>query len=192
MDSWHDEMQQEASKPKVVKMRSSRLRYWAAAACIVLVAGLSYLFLLSGGNTSAEELYADNFKPYQDLITMRDGSADAQIATAMETYRAGNFEDAVPLFDALMDSGHETAGLLLYSGIAHIAQPTPQTEEGIGHVEWIIANYKDSEYYFAAEWYLGLAYLQLPDSEKAKKQFEKISLLGNSYSAKADEILENL
>ena len=43
-----------------------------------------------------------------------------------------------------------------------------------------------------AEWYLGLCYLKLNDTEKAIIQFSKISQSNSTYKIRSEEIIKNI
>lgn len=158
-----------------------------AAAVITMLAVCSYLLL--PGEVATQQLFAEYFQPYPNIImpTVRGAvENDSTVkALAFKAYDQQNYEEAIRLFESLEQ---QDEGALLYLGNSYLALGEPK--KAIPYFEKVLADFDvfDEQ----AEWYLAVSYLKLEEREKAKVVLQKVVASGSAYTQKAQWILEKL
>ncbi|NNE76307.1 MAG: hypothetical protein HKN31_04460 [Pricia sp.] len=161
---------------------------WLVAASIALIAGLTY-FLPLNTTTSPQELYAQNFEPYRNVVhPITRGEADQDEKTkAFMAYQNGKYEEALPMFTELYNDTEESyflfykANALIQLNRAREAIPILQA-----HLQ------RKGELSDKTTWYLAMAYLQLGDKENAKIMLDDVIENGNYKVESAQQILKDL
>ena len=162
---------------------------WAGiAASIILVLGIAYLVFFTG-QTDPQQLYAQYYKPYPNIVTPAQRSGNEPANPALGLYEAGNYSEALTNIEQQMSAGSQAPYLVFYAGIA--ALNTDEESKAISYFEKVIAR-KDETFASPAKWYLGLAHLKAGQKQKAVRTFKEIEASGNDYSQRAAEILQDL
>lgn len=159
-------------KEHVVAKRNPRI-WWVAASFIGLLIA-TYFF--SFQQTSSEELFAENFEPYRNVIQpIVRGEQDESIkTTAFVAYENKEYEKAIQSFSELIKSESETYPTF-YLANSYLA--IQDTEKAISLFKEYIntgGDFKDK-----ATWYLALAYLKGNNITSSK------SILQNIVTSKA-------
>lgn len=165
--------------------KSSRTLWYVAASVIALL-GMAYFFTIMQPTTS-ENLFADNFKPYKNVVhpVVRGAQVLDQKTKAFSTYNNRNYEEAILRFEALYNQTG-TPYYLFYQANAFLANN--QVEEAIPLLEKHLET--DDSLKDKTPWYLAMAYLKLQDNENARR-YLKIVVDNQTYrNKKAQELLE--
>lgn len=152
---------------------SINYKKWLVAASIVLLLGLSsFWFLNSDTSISPQDLYAQNFEPYRNVIKpiVRGGMDDTLETTAFTAYETKDYEKALTLFNKLLDV-NDSEITKFYK--ANVLLQLNKVEDAIAIFKQN-ANLKD-EWKSKNSWYLALAYLKVDDIENAKKELEALA-----------------
>lgn len=159
----------------------------AAAVLIAVVAGSYFLFYKPNQPTGAQ-IFASNFKPYEDVVTVR-GETEAQdaLAHAMELYNEGNYQKAIPYFKAAQQKVPTADEPPFYLATSWLALHQP--DKAIP----LLLKLEESRSVFhdQAQWYLVLAYELQNNNHEATDRLRAIANdAAHSYSERAAEILE--
>lgn len=180
----------ERQHTKVVPMRASRqwMRYAAALAVLMIPA---YMLINSLNSSSPAELYAEHFRPYEDLISTRSAAVDdvdETLVKAMALYNEGAYSDAAPLLSNALSVDPGNHLLKLYSGIAYLGND--QFDEARFQFEELLD--QPTMFRAHAEWYLALTYVKNAQLEEAAGLLGNIAMEEGAYQAQATELLEAL
>lgn len=162
---------------------------WLKVAASVAIVAVAAWLLLPSRQSTTEQLFAQNFEPYPNVImpTVRGGQAtdSSLMAQGYRAYDQQDFKKSIELFESLEKKDE---GVLLYLGNSYLASGSP--EKAIPVFEKVIMDYEifDEQ----AEWYLAGSYLKAGYAEKAKEALRKVTARGRSYKSRAEIILEKL
>ena len=169
---------------------SQSFKWWRYAAAAILIIGLSIFGALFLSNQSTpEELYAENFEPYRNIIApvVRGENAEGLLEKSFAHYERGDFNQAEKDFNTLYEASGDRY-LLFYRGNALLA---------LGRAEEAITIFKSHQetrdnFYYKSRWYLALAYLKRDQKTEAVSILEEI-VDNNSYNAaQATDLLNKL
>ncbi len=167
-----------------------QLRPWLAAASIALLLGLgSWFFLFNNPDLNTNELYAANFKPYENVIhPIERGNQLEDLKTrAFIAYENEEYPKALTLFQELQSKQND-AYIDFYS--AMVLMQLNKQEEAIPLLEGYME--REGELQDRASWYLALAYLKKEDLDSCKKELKTL-VEKNGFKAKAAKnLLEQL
>lgn len=164
---------------------------------IVISAVFYYLFYYQRGY---QQLFAENFKPYDDVITER-GMMTTECDTMLnmlitEYYNSGRYDSAEILFSKLYSSDKSNDSLLFYYGNTCLA--TGNYAKAIQLLKEL-SFIKKSIFYHQSRWYLALSYLNAAANLKGEERQDMLSnsemilqeLIDNnsSYAEKARKLL---
>ena len=163
--------------------------YWkpfAVAASFVVLIGS---FLLWNRRAEPAELFAENFKPYPNVIepVLRGTSEQNQRADAFAAYDRLDYERAATGFKELLKVKEEPGILLLLGNANLILGRTSEAKEN-----FVTLSKDFDEYDLLAKWYLSLCYMKMGDNDSAKVLLEEIAGQGSSYQEKARVLLKKL
>ncbi|KPK82770.1 MAG: hypothetical protein AMS27_13995, partial [Bacteroides sp. SM23_62_1] len=102
---------------------------------------------------------------------------------------AGQYREAIVLFEKLLETDPGNMATTLYSGISYME--VDEYNKADRSFSKIIAH-NDNLFIEQAEWYLGFCYLMTNESDKARKHFEKIANSNSSYRDKASGIVKKI
>ncbi len=189
--SWEASLQQTSKRGRVMRPQWVRFASVAAAAIALLLA--VYFVEIKNQATDPSQLFAQNFSPYPDELTVMgdgDDTYDQSLANrAMTFYKDQNYPETVLRLDSLIAQAPDISLFQLYKGISHIEMK----EYDLAKKSLDIVAKSQSRYTQAAEWYLALVMLDEGNIEAGKKAFQNISTQkGHFYQLKAKQVLNSL
>ena len=152
---------------------------WLAAASIVLLLGFSY-FLNMGQKLSTDELFAQNFEPYRNVVApiVRSDDFQDEKTLAFMAYEKGEYKTAITLFSNLYTTTKEPY-YLFYKANALL-----KLERANEAIPLLLEHLKTKDTLAEkSNWYLALAYLKIEDTQKAKEALQKV-IANKSYKTK--------
>ena len=178
----------------VVHRSNNQRIWWAAAASVAVLAVASWWFFLKPKPTELldNQTLADTYLKRDAApvwsTTMDNTTVEEREAKAKEAYRNNDFDNAVPLFEAIPPSKKEH---FLYLGVSALKQQKPDAQKAIDNLlkARAIANGWQED---ATNWYLALAYLQAGKTEEARKELNNIVKIGRDNVSRAEEILKKM
>ena len=172
-------------------IRHNFIKRFSVAATIMLIIGLSLVYLLMEKTATTRELFTQYYKPYENITKMRSGDVgeDQGFNLAFKFYDKGLYNEALEQFNRLIESEPDNAFLLFYTAITEIE--TGNVEQAISKFKKIIELGNDI-FSQQSEWYMGLCYLKLDNKEEAVRIFSRIVKAGSYYSPKAKKIISSL
>lgn len=161
---------------------------WISAAAALIIFASIYFVAKSFNQTDHEQLFSENFSPYQNLLTMKGDSASSG-SDAMYFYDMKMWDSANLYFNKAKAKGMDETALNFYHANALLAGHN--TKEAILYFELVI-NGEDDRFRTQAKWYLALAYLQINQMEESKEILNELQLNTDVYSKKANDLLERI
>jgi tetratricopeptide (TPR) repeat protein len=161
-----------------------------AAGIVIAVITTLTIYLNFDTNRYINEIYATHYQPYPNIIhaiTRGENSNDDIEKMAYHAYEQMKYEEAIMLFKKLPNE-NINGGVIFYIGSAYLANG--EVDKAIEYFKSGLEKYQ--EFTIQATWYLGLAYLKANRLEKAKETFQNVADQNNSYSNRAQEILDKL
>ena len=173
------------------EQQQKKYKWWLAAACILVIVGVS-LTTFFGGSETPNQLYADYFEPYPNVIvpTVRNAetSEEANVAAAFNYYDNRQYADAATAFYKLYQADSKDYAFF-YHSVSLMA--VGNTQKAITTLESHRWN-EPENYQTMTHWYLGLGYLKLQDKEKAITHLEKVANSSKPLAKQAKEIIQKL
>ena len=164
-------------------------KFWIAAASIVIIAAIGITSLLSPFSPSVDELYAENFEPYKNVVNpsvRSEGNIDAE-KQAFITYENKKYSEALKQFKALYEETSKSYFLLYQANclmaLNNMQQAIPLLEKHSN---------EDTPLAIRSKWYLSLAYLKEGNKEKAKELLTEVISEGGFKSTAATRLLQKL
>ena len=177
-----------ASKNEKPVKRLKTIKWWYAAASVVVVFALSTtLYFQNKHNVSNDSLFSQYYSS-ENIIDQTRG--DENIVEAVIKFQQKDFVAASGLFNKILLKDNSNIAVWFYYGIANIE--TKNYNNSIKAFNTIIAQ-NDNLYIEHAEWYLGLCYLKNNQKDKAIDQFVLVATNpDNFHHQEANNILEKL
>jgi len=172
----HEEEQQQKTGKNLILISG------IAASLLVLV--VTWIIYFNDG--SEEQLFADNFQPYPDVVSVR-GETSTTFTKGMKYYSSGKYELAIKNLNIEASSDNHFVEGAFYSGISLLA--LNKGNEAIGKFEKVID--RKTRFLPQLRWYLGLSYLLNSEIEKAKDIFIQIES-GDYKFEDAQDLLKKL
>ena len=166
-----------------------KAKFWIAAASIVIVVAIGITSLLNPFSPSLDELYAENFEPYKNVVNpsvRSDEDIDAE-KQAFISYENGNYSEALTQFKALYE-GTSKSYFLLYQANCFMA--LSNTKQAIPLLEK--HSTEDTPLAIRSKWYLSLAYLKEGNKEKARELLTEVISEGGFKTTAATRLLQKL
>lgn len=161
------------------------------AAMLLMVAAGSYFWFQA--QRSDEQLYANYYERYDNLLTSTERSEAEPVPTpeeiAMQVYDRGDYAQAAQLLQELLNENPENPAWQLYLGICYLE--TDQTGRAIAEFQRV-AKQREHLFIEQANWYLSLAYLKARQRENAVQTLQEIQNSDSSYREKAVKLLREL
>jgi len=157
----------------------------AAAVIIIMIIASSVFYFMNNRTMSNETLYGIYYEPAKTMLVVRSGNnEEVNLMQALQKYNHNDYDGAIEVFEK--DNSKMAKFFLALSYM--------ETNRVIDAVNLLKAIIEENDNLFVdqAEWYLGLCYLKLNETEKAIIQFSKISQSNNIYKIKSEEILKNI
>jgi len=166
--------------------------YWAAAASIVLVLGLAYLFFFVMNHPmNDEKIFAQYYKPYESTYSLRSVENDSLklMNDAFEYYDKKDYKSALSLFKKCIVEIPGNLSLHFYAGIS--CMETGDYAGALKYFDEVIAQNSNLLVEQAA-WYKALCLLKMKKDAEAKTMFKQMAAKGGYYKQKAEEILKEM
>ena len=160
--------------------------YYAAAAVVALLIAVTFLL---PGKQNTDELFADYFSPYPNVVEpiVRGNDLATERAAAFQAYEQKDYRNAAAGFEELLDNKEEP-GILLLLGNSNLM--LNKSNEARENFLTLINKYDDFD--LQAKWFLSLSYLKSGDTDNARKILKELGETEVSYASKAKELLEKV
>ena len=174
---------------KIDRIKSPMIRIVSISAA-ALIAGVVLMKTLIPANNT-EKLYASFYKPCSiesSVIRGSDSELSDQLGEAINYYRLGKYDLAVPLLNGIIQKDTSNITASFYLGITQIE---------LGNFRLAITELtkslsKPQEFTKEAQWYLGLTYLKIGEKSKAIPFFKILSESEGFYQDQAKKLLRRL
>jgi tetratricopeptide (TPR) repeat protein len=165
--------------------------YYAAASVALLIATGGLIQRISSPDMANGEVFEKYYAPYEITVTHRSGNTevDRLLLNAFEKYEEKNFEQALVLFEEVLETRNNDMALNLYSGISYMEEEKYQKAKT--SFDNIISD-KDNLFIEQAKWYLGMCYLKTENTDKAEDVFNEIVKEESYYKDVAVKVLKDL
>jgi tetratricopeptide (TPR) repeat protein len=192
LDSIHNNLFMPVRKRNIeIKVNKRKIYYVLGIAASLVISGtiISKYYSKDADNL---KVYAEYFKPADIGMSFRSSGNDAvniDLRLAMVLYEDKKYQDAICIFEDILNKDSSRIGLNLYSGISYMeikeyAKANKKFNKIIDH--------KANAFIESAQWYLGLCYLLTEESVKAKNVFEGIAKSDSYYKKDAKKILKKM
>jgi TolA-binding protein len=169
--------------------RSLVIRYVTISAAAVI--GLFVLIRVLLPSPDPEKLYESYYEPFKVVSSATRDIAENRTdgySTAVEMYKAGDYEAAAAGFSNIMLNDTSFAEPRFLMGVTQMAMGKyDQSIDLLGSIAG-----RSGEYRKEAFWYLGLAYLKTGEKVKAAKCFEFLSGSPGFYCERSKKLLRRL
>jgi len=174
----------ENNEPVVHEMFLKKIQL-AAAVIIVLIIASSAFYFLNNRTMSNEALYGIYYEPAKTVLVVRSANSnEVDLRQALQKYNHKDYNGAIEVFE-------KDNSIMAKFYLALSYMETNRVADAVNLLNSIIDD-NDNLFVDQAEWYLGLCYLKLNETEKALIQFSKISQSNSTYKIKSEEILKNI
>ncbi len=150
---------------------------WLVAASIILLIGLGFFFIKSSFYPSSEKLYAQNFKPYRNIIQpiVRGESANTIEYLAFLAYENNNYHKAINLFNSI--DSQDATYVSFYKAMCYLSLDKPSEAINLLLPITMLSNLEGNNKKLSekADWYLALAYLKTDEKNRAISLFSTIA-----------------
>lgn len=169
MNDWEQEISgMEIGKPQ---QKNPWKLYAIAALIIMFVMPFGYL-IIQNANSSSDEIFAEYFEPYEDLISERDAGVEPELVRGMEHYNSKEFGQAIKQFTSYLNNSPDDLEVQLYLAIAFLANDEPHfAEKGFTN----LMAFPDNLFYPQVQWYYTMCKLKLGKNGELKKLVNEIS-----------------
>ena len=178
------------TKLKGLEQPKPQSRYYilAIAASLIIALGL-FALLKPTAETSNQELFAQYYQPYTNIIepASRGNEVQNDRSLAFRLYDSEDFKTASPLFENLYNKTQEPY-YLFYQGICELDLGNNQNAIVLFQSH---KNYSD-KLSTQTDWYLALAYLKVDKLKNAKSLLQNIIAQKSFKYRDAEAILEKL
>lgn len=178
--------EQQKSNKSSRKSFAIRVIGFAAAALIAIV-----LIIKSfAPSDTSNSLYQEYYKPLNAFTsTTRSGEIKIDnFSDAIEKYNKGEYLLASKMLNELISIDNNSMKYKFYSGITQLQLGNYQL--AIEQLNQVLSN--SNEFNKDANWYLGLAYLKVGNTNKAISEFKKLSNTKGYYQQQAQDLLKRL
>lgn len=160
-------------KSKVISISKK----WLVAASIILLIGLGFFFIKSSFYPSPEKLYAQNFKPYRNIIQpiVRGESSNTIEYRAFLAYENNDYHKAINLFNSI--DSQDATYVSFYKAMCYLSLNKPSEAISLLLPITMLSNLEGNNKKLSekADWYLALAYLKTAEKKKAISLFSTIA-----------------
>lgn len=193
--SFRDTMQMIYDEDKKIKRVPSgfsrRKLYYAAATLALLLATGGIVRQLTQPDYDNQEIFDKFYQPYEVTVTYRSGNTetDRLLLTALQKYEDENYEEALVLFEQLLEKRKDDMAINLYSGISYME--VEKYQKATHSFQTIITD-NNNLFIEQAEWYLAMCYLKTEDNTKAKEMLDQLIKKESYYKEMAKKIKNEL
>ena len=172
--------------------RQSRSRFFIPVIGIAATVSILVFFFIKIviNTTDYQVLFDQYYSPYYNILGESERSVNKEDGNlAMRLYDQKRYEEAIRVFDNLIEQDPDNSAFRFYKALSHLE--LDQTASAIESLKMVV-NKSDKRFEEPARWYLGLAYVNAEEIEKAKETFRDIIANESSYSERAVEILNRI
>jgi len=193
--SFRDTMQMIYAEDQKVKRVPAgfprRKLYFAAATLALLLATGGIVKKVSQPEYDNHEIFNKFYQPYDVTVTYRSGNTetDRLLLTALQKYEDENYEEALLLFEQLLEKRKDDMAVNLYSGISYLEMEKYQ--KATHTFQTIIAD-DNNLFIEQAEWYLAMCYVKTDENGKAKELLDELIKKESYYKEMARQIKKEL
>ncbi|MDZ7612580.1 MAG: hypothetical protein U5K51_01765 [Flavobacteriaceae bacterium] len=161
---------------KLSKKKVFTLKNWLAAASVLLVFSLGYFAFNKYNSSQPEKLFTSNFAPYENVVhpTVRSPNDESIESKAFSAYDSGMYYKAINLFNSVENKDADY--IRFYKAMSFLA--LKKNQEAIDLLLPLAttpdASTSKFKWHGKANWYLGLAYLNNQEIDKAISQFNVV------------------
>jgi tetratricopeptide (TPR) repeat protein len=194
------ELRRQAARPAVSSWRTIKYGWrfaTAAAAVMILMAALVYLFFLSRGVKPDSEAVIDQLAslgqpPLYLPSTIRGAKSQPALelfAKGMREYANQKYQDAVPLLESAARLDPDHLPTAFYLGISYLILDQPDAG-----IPWLVKVVRADPNPYAEEshWFLSKAYFKKGNLDEAGRELEAVVKLEGSYAPPAQNALEKM
>jgi TolA-binding protein len=174
---------------KKVSGRRLFARYASLASAALL--GVFILIRTLLPSSDSGKLFNAYYKPFDAVSPVTrsiNSNAVDNYASAIESYRTGNYQKAAIGFAGLLQHDQFVVSSQFFLGLSQLA--INNYDQAINLLSETANN--SGEYAKEARWYLGLAYLKTANKQKAAECFKYLSSTGGFYRERSEKILRRL
>ncbi len=170
---------------------SRRKLYYAAATFALLMATGGIVKKVTQPDYNNYETFEKYYEPYEVTVTYRSGNTetDRLLLTALQRYEDENYEQALVLFEQLLEKRNDDMAVNLYSGISYME--VEKYQKATHSFQTIITD-NNNLFIEQAEWYLAMCYLKTEDNTKAKELLDELIHKESYYKEMAKRIKNEL
>ncbi len=183
------------NKEKTVKripmLFTKRKFYYAAASAALLIAAGGLTQRLLNPSMDSTGVYDKYYEPYDVTVTYRSGNTetDRLLLNALEFYEEKDYDQALVLFEEILENRGSDMAISLYSGISYMEEEKYQ--KATTSFNHIISD-SDNLFIEQAKWYLSMCYLKTEKADKAKEVLHQIIDEERYYKEQALKVLKDL
>ncbi|MGE0090402.1 MAG: tol-pal system YbgF family protein [Bacteroidales bacterium] len=188
LNTIYDEMH----STKIIPLKIPKRRiYYAAASIALLIATGSIVYEYSKPNLNNDAIYTKYFTPYEVSVTYRSGNEeiDRVLISALEKYENKDYENAVKLFEKVLEKRSTDIAANLYTGIA--LMETEKYQKATKSFQTIITH-NNNLFIEQAKWYLAMCYIKTGQVKKAEITLNELVINDSYYKKPAKKVLNDL
>jgi len=164
--------------------------FYRSMVITAIAASVAVLILILTPDPTPEKLFANYFKPQEDNILVHFAeSSRGEALTGVQFYFAGRYTDALGILGEELNPDDPDPYISLFYVLACL-----EVECDENMVDMLARDFSgtNKEVKAAIEWYSALCFLNLGESESAKKLVSKLALSENPYTQSAKKLLRKL
>jgi len=170
---------------------SNRKLYYAAASLALLVATGGVIRQIAKTEHGTDSIYSKYFVPYDVSVSYRSGNEeiDRLLVNALEKYEDHDYQNAVLLFEKVLEKRSNDMAANLYSGIS--LMETDKYQKASKSFQNIITN-NNNLFIEQAKWYLAMCYIKTHNTSKAEEILKELVTDDSYYKKLAQKVLNDL
>ena len=183
--------EEESMIKRIPSVFTKRKVYYAAASIAILVAAGGLVERLSNSGIDNSSVFDKYYTPYDVSVTYRSGNTEVDriLLNALERYEEKDYEQALVLFEEVLESQQNDMAVKLYSGISYMEEEKYQN--ATKSFNTIITN-NDNLFIEQAKWYLSMCYIKTSKLEKAREVLKEIIKDESYYKDQAVRVLRDI
>jgi len=182
----------EIHSTKIISLKIPKRRfYYAAASLALLIATGSIIYEYSKPSLNNDAIYTKYFTPYEVSVTYRSGNEeiDRVLISALEKYENKDYENAVKLFEKVLEKRSTDIAANLYTGIS--LMETEKYQKATKSFQTIITH-NNNLFIEQAKWYLAMCYIKTDQTKKAEITLNELVAIDSYYKKHAKKVLNDL
>lgn len=182
---------EEKAVQRIPTVFTKRKFYYAAASAALLIAAGGVATRLLNPSMDSESVFEKYYQPYEVTVTYRSGNTevDRLLLNALEFYEEKDYDQALVLFEEILQNRKKDMAISLYSGISYMEEEKYQ--KATTSFNHIISD-NDNLFIEQAKWYLSMCYLKTEKTDKAKEVLHQIIDEESYYKEQALKVLKDI